>query len=736
MKIFETQFEKGSYISTGGDVGTPNNVEFKRTEKGNAIFIDESLGSNRIDLPAPVNCGLISTVVIAFRLDEVTSHSMLIGLDGESGTYISIRDNNRLYVSINTESRYTSYTPDKEWHHLIVTRNNTTAIAYLDNVYLHTYTYSTGGVGADFSFDIIGNSNGYALPAGGYISKIKVYDHIFTAQERVLAYNEFLHSSPVAIEKYPRYNPHSKPTDLSRYVDSGLVLAYNMIPQGDTLVDISGSGNDGTINGAQHSIDGLVFDGIEDYIDRIQLSEISVSTSFTVACRIELKDLTPSQVIWGNGNGANDRFGLSLETNNLCFESYNGSSYIGKKYIGIGAGILNVVCVGVNNAHTLYVNGVEIDVSAVNSELSATTSRFTIGSSHSGAARFFNGEVEDLLVYNYAFTEQQAKDYNNSFAERIHIIEDFSLDPVGTTVPREWIPGTGSYEVRELTIQLGQLITNGGFDADTNWSKQAGWSISGGTAVGTAVTGNLWQTARFVQGKTYRIKYTITDYVSGDVFVSCGTDGNGTKRTANGTYIEDLVCVGNESCYFKGVGLAFTGKIDNVSSQEIPPLPGWRSGQKYLQCTSAGLMAMYSKIAYGTWEWDWKQGVSSRQPTILFVNNEIADWVTSPGSYTALIVGGGNDFRFYSNTTNKFSTVVGYLDTDVWYRMKVTRTKDGEFYFYIKGGSFGSNWVQIVAASGSNPITDNTTTTSKYFIINLDIADCVTNIKITGGVLQ
>ena len=40
------------------------------------------------------------------------------------------------------------------------------------------------------------------------------------------AYNEFLQAQPLAIEKYPRYNPHSKPTDLSNEV--GLVAAYNM----------------------------------------------------------------------------------------------------------------------------------------------------------------------------------------------------------------------------------------------------------------------------------------------------------------------------------------------------------------------------------------------------------------------------------------------------------------------------------------------------------------------------
>ncbi len=112
-------------------------------------------------------------------------------------------------------------------------------------------------------------------------------------------------------------------------------------------------------------------------------------------------------------------------------------------------------------------------------------------------------------------------------------------------------------------------VINGIFDTDTNWAKQSGWTIVDGKAVATATTENLWQTTTgFVAGTTYRITYTISDFVSGSVKTKCGDAGYGTDRIADGTYIEDIVCVGNASLYFDGI-ISFTGKIDNVSAKEL-----------------------------------------------------------------------------------------------------------------------------------------------------------------------
>ena len=116
------------------------------------------------------------------------------------------------------------------------------------------------------------------------------------------------------------------------------------------------------------------------------------------------------------------------------------------------------------------------------------------------------------------------------------------------------------------------LITNGGFDTDSDWTKGTGWTIVDGKAVSTASTANLVQDDSVIsEDKTYIVTYTISDYAGGSVRVELGNDSAaGVERSSNGTFTEVLVASAAEFIQFDG-RTAFTGKIDNVSVHEIIP---------------------------------------------------------------------------------------------------------------------------------------------------------------------
>ena len=77
------------------------------------------------------------------------------------------------------------------------------------------------------------------------------------------------------------------------------------------------------------------------------------------------------------------------------------------------------------------------------------------------------------------------------------------------------------------------------------------------------------------------------------------------------------------------------------------------------------------------------------------------------------------------------------FEEQVYYDMKLTRTLDGEFYFYIRGGDFGyDDWTLVTVATGSNPVTDAFFTESKYFVIDLDFGDRFANLVMRKGVRQ
>lgn len=125
------------------------------------------------------------------------------------------------------------------------------------------------------------------------------------------------------------------------------------------------------------------------------------------------------------------------------------------------------------------------------------------------------------------------------------------------------------------TIQVvdQNLVTNGTFAADTDWTKGTNWTISGGVAskaVGASAT-LLSQAIALVPGATYRVAYTISAYASGtaNAQLQGTTVVAGPDRSANGTYTEDLVAVASSvGVAIRGIGAA-AFSVDNVSVKRI-----------------------------------------------------------------------------------------------------------------------------------------------------------------------
>ena len=53
-----------------------------------------------------------------------------------------------------------------------------------------------------------------------------------------------------------------------------------------------------------------------------------------------------------------------------------------------------------------------------------------------------------------------------------------------------------------------ELVTNGSFTTDTDWTKGAGWTISGGAANASSASGILLQAVAVVSGRSYRVSWT------------------------------------------------------------------------------------------------------------------------------------------------------------------------------------------------------------------------------------
>jgi hypothetical protein len=190
-----------------------------------------------------------------------------------------------------------------------------------------------------------------------------------------------------------------------------------------------------------------------------------------------------------------------------------------------------------------------------------------------------------------------------------------------------------------------------------------------------------------------------------------------------------------------GVDVGDVLYISNVSISEIPSLPSLDKGDKYLECTSDGTIAIVSDQAYGEWEWDWYKEGDANQLYFSCISDGIGENVTND-SYIIFV---GNTEPVWLRRSGSAGNALplasadSYIEMQTWYRFKLIRTLDGEFHLYIKGGGFGTNdWtlVSVTGGSGTNPVTDNSYTVSRYFVIDMDNGCRIANLEMRNIVRQ
>lgn len=134
--------------------------------------------------------------------------------------------------------------------------------------------------------------------------------------------------------------------------------------------------------------------------------------------------------------------------------------------------------------------------------------------------------------------------------------------------------GTMRYRTDTEYVEVNgtELVTNGDFATDSDWTKEAGWSIASGKASydASSATNALYQSIGLTTGSVYRLSFTVVNYTSGS-FKGHLSNGNATAATdaisANGDYSFNITATG-ALVLFRNV-TSFNGSIDNVSVIEV-----------------------------------------------------------------------------------------------------------------------------------------------------------------------
>jgi hypothetical protein len=143
--------------------------------------------------------------------------------------------------------------------------------------------------------------------------------------------------------------------------------------------------------------------------------------------------------------------------------------------------------------------------------------------------------------------------------------------------------------------------------------------------------------------------------------------------------------------------------------------------------SAPGICYQESEQAYGSWEWYIRKDAVAGAVNIQFIVDNPTK--TSDNGYSFIMRGADKALLLKRATnglgTTLFRTDANYIENNTWYGIKFTRTLAGEFTGYIKGGAFGNVYqeIDVRGGAGSNPVTDNTHTTSDYFVNDLDAGD-------------
>jgi hypothetical protein len=146
-----------------------------------------------------------------------------------------------------------------------------------------------------------------------------------------------------------------------------------------------------------------------------------------------------------------------------------------------------------------------------------------------------------------------------------------------------------------------------------------------------------------------------------------------------------------------------------------------------------GIAYIPSDVAYGTWEFDIYKAGEVNYAGASFMDTSNSG--RTNGYLLQINSAERVDFRRYTNGSMDTYQLLSSEDATVinnWYRFKITRSLDGVFTIYIKGGSFGWDDWTLVSGGSSNPFTDDNHTISNYFVPELDNGDKIRNLKING----
>jgi len=198
---------------------------------------------------------------------------------------------------------------------------------------------------------------------------------------------------------------------------TGLVAAYNMIPSPEgVLVDISGNGNNGTVNFGVTTENGMLWH--YNGTDGVNITSKNLGKTHTIAFRAKLTSAAGTTFIPFSGIGVANYIWLSLTNfryradSSAVFSVLFNNTYDEESTFMISRE---------GTVLSFYQDGVLLGNDTI------STNEDFIWDCFGSTGVYFGTQLQDLRIFNYAFSEKEAQEYHSSF-QKIEKRGNFTAD--------------------------------------------------------------------------------------------------------------------------------------------------------------------------------------------------------------------------------------------------------------------------------------------------------------------
>ncbi|MFW0862566.1 MAG: DUF2341 domain-containing protein [Candidatus Komeilibacteria bacterium] len=281
---------------------------------------------------------------------------------------------------------------DGLWHQIVATHNQSTGAIV---VYVDGMQDATGTIGYTTNSGIDRIGAGYNINDlfDGSIDEVKIFNYVRSAAQIAYDYNG------------------GKPIGWWPLDDN----------EGVTAIDISGNGKSGTLTLMNPSTDwisgkyggGLDFDGTDGYVDVVGVS-IAYTQDFTFTGWAYIDNLSHTFEPMMSDNNSQSAYTLypTHAGKPLWYHHWDTSPNYKTLYGSdwVDTGWHHVAVSRSGTTYTIFQDGYETNSSSWSSNLSLD--HLVIGGN--AGSRYYNGELDDIRIYNYALTVEQIKEAMNN----------------------------------------------------------------------------------------------------------------------------------------------------------------------------------------------------------------------------------------------------------------------------------------------------------------------------------